>query len=636
MTTTGEQEVQGGQVKQEGHEQEDYRSLVQQASEGIITSDLKGTITSINPAALALSGLKRDEVIGKNISQLKALNPRDIPRILRVYNSAVTNGGKLAPTQISIRHEDGTQGWIEVRPNFIMQNGRISGLQSIIIDITERRKNEKKLRQYAGNLERIVENRTRKTRFLSDVASSIEQAVVVTDNEGRITYVNHAFEDMFGYKPKEILGHDTSILGYIEPDQGRHNEVLHALKSRRYWSGERLYNRKNATAFPASAFISTLRDKSGKAIGRLGLITDITEKRNLEDRLHRSEERLRRIFDNAPVAMILTDANGRYVEVNDAQCRLSQTSREELLKQNYLNQLDLSLQPSFKTALQGRVTEEEGWYTTTSSSLTYWVRTIFAPVFDSKEKVNGVIILSEDKTEKKKLEEQLFEQSRLAFIGATAAMVGHDLRNPLQAIVNTLYLLKRKTSTAIPGQADRQDVEKITEALEQQVDYMNKIVSDLQDYARPVKLELTEISVQDLIDESLMTVAIPSTVEVSKTYDPNLPKLSIDRTHMKRVFINLITNAIQAMPEGGKLTIKSFKAERVALISIRDTGSGIPRENMDRLFQPLFTTKAKGQGLGLAVCNRLVGTHGGEITVESEPDKGSVFTISLPLKTEVT
>jgi PAS domain S-box-containing protein len=636
MTTTGEQEIQGEQVKQDGHEQEDYRSLVQQASEGIITSDLEGTITSINPAALTLSGLKRDEVIGKNFSQLKALNPRDVPKILRVYNSAVTKGGKLAPTQIGILRPDGTQGWIEVRPNFIMQNGRISGVQSIIIDITERRKTEKKLRQKAGNLKRLVENRTRKTRFLSDIASSIEQAVVVTDNEGRITYVNHAFVDMFGYKPKEIIGHDTSVLGYVEPDQDRHNEVLHALKSRRYWSGERLYNRKNATAFPASAFVSTLRDKSGKAIGRLSLITDITEKRNLEDRLNRSEERLRRIFDNAPVAMILTDANGRYVEVNDAQCRLSQTSREELLKQNYLNQLDQSLQPSFKTALQGRVTEEEGWYTTTGRGITYWVRTIFAPVFDSKGKVNGVIILSEDKTEKKKLEEQLFEQSRLAFIGATAAMVGHDLRNPLQAIVNTLYLLKRKTSTTIPGQADRQDVEKITEGIEQQVDYMNKIVSDLQDYARPVKLELTEISIPDLIDESLMTVAIPSTVEVSKTHDPSLPKLSIDRAHMKRVFINLITNAIQAMPEGGKLAIKSSKTEKIALISIGDTGSGIPKENMDRLFQPLFTTKAKGQGLGLAVCNRLVGTHGGEITVESEPDKGSVFTISLPLKTEVT
>jgi len=151
-----------------------------------------------------------------------------------------------------------------------------------------------------------------------------------------------------------------------------------------------------------------------------------------------------------------------------------------------------------------------------------------------------------------------------------------------------------------------------------------------------VKLDLTETSIQDLIDESLMTVTIPDNVEVSKTYDPNLTKLSIDRTHMKRVFINLITNAIQAMPEGGKLTIRSSKTEKAALIIIRDTGSGIPRENMDRLFQPLFTTKAKGQGLGLAVCNRLVGTHGGEITAESEPDKGSTFTISLPLKTEAT
>ena len=130
-------------------------------------------------------------------------------------------------------------------------------------------------------------------------------------------------------------------------------------------------------------------------------------------------------------------------------------------------------------------------------------------------------------------------------------------------------------------------------------------------------------------------IEVPSTVKISKTIDKDFPTLTVDPVLMMRVFSNLIRNAIQAMPDGGQLRIRASKTTEAFLISIQDSGTGIPEENLDKIWRPLFTTKAKGTGLGLPVCKRLVEAHAGEITVESEVGKGSTFTVKLPLEKEV-
>jgi signal transduction histidine kinase len=166
--------------------------------------------------------------------------------------------------------------------------------------------------------------------------------------------------------------------------------------------------------------------------------------------------------------------------------------------------------------------------------------------------------------------------------------------------------------------------------MKKQIEYMNKIVSDLQDYARPITLELAETNLRELVEGIASSMAIPEKIGVDIDIGKDL-KLMMDPSLMRRVFINLITNAIQAMPNGGSLKIRAWVEGGAAFISFEDTGVGIPRENLEKLFRPLFTTKARGQGFGLAVCKRLVEAHGGTIGVESELGKGSKFTIELPL-----
>lgn len=223
-------------------------------------------------------------------------------------------------------------------------------------------------------------------------------------------------------------------------------------------------------------------------------------------------------------------------------------------------------------------------------------------------------------------------RERMAVILETATMIGHDLRNPLQAIVSTIYLLKRRLDS-VPPEHKRilkdLGVNEMLQTIENQVGYMDKIVSDLQDYARPVKLEIVETNLTDLVTDTLSPITIPENIEISLELRDLW--LNLDPALMKRVITNLVTNALQAMPKGGRLTFTSSESKKAVSVSLRDTGIGIPEQNLDKLFQPLFTTKCKGQGFGLSVCKRLVEAHNGKIMVESKEEEGSTFTIRIPL-----
>ena len=233
-------------------------------------------------------------------------------------------------------------------------------------------------------------------------------------------------------------------------------------------------------------------------------------------------------------------------------------------------------------------------------------------------------------SELKEVQKRLLETERMAAIGETAGMVGHDLRNPLQVIFNSLYLLKNKLGSSPMPSGQKESLEKLIDIVSEQARYMNKIVSDLQDFAKPITVEFVETSLQKLINEVLYTMQIQSNIKTSIEISEDFPMVTLDPVLMKRVFSNLFSNAVQAMPDGGKLTVSALQEKDNITITVSDTGVGISKESMRKIFTPLFTTKARGQGFGLAVCKRLVEAHGGTISIESEVGKGSMFTISLP------
>jgi signal transduction histidine kinase len=230
----------------------------------------------------------------------------------------------------------------------------------------------------------------------------------------------------------------------------------------------------------------------------------------------------------------------------------------------------------------------------------------------------------------RRAQEQLLKTERLAAIGDLAGMIGHDLRNPLQGIAGAAYYLKTRKN----GLLEDKEREMLN-TIEKCVAYSNKIVNDLVEYSKEINLDIVETNPQSLMEDTLRQVDVPVSVEIANQTQIQ-PTLVIDKDKIERVFKNLIKNAFDAMPDGGKLTIKSERAEDMVAFSFEDTGVGMSQETLSKIWTPLFTTKAKGMGFGLAICKRLIEAHEGKITVESTLGKGSLFTVMFPLKAKPT
>ena len=227
-------------------------------------------------------------------------------------------------------------------------------------------------------------------------------------------------------------------------------------------------------------------------------------------------------------------------------------------------------------------------------------------------------------------QEQLVRQEKLSVLGQLAGGVGHELRNPLGVISNAVYYLKM-----VQPDAD-ETIKEYLETISDEVNRSTQIVTDLLDLSRTRPAERERAKISELISEVLDRVSPSEKVKVATQIGSNLPDLYVDSRQIGQVLENLLTNAYQAMPEGGELIIEARAEEDKVLVSIKDKGSGISQENMEKLFEPLFTTKARGIGLGLAVSKNLVEANGGTIEVITEEGKGSTFTVILPIKEAVS
>jgi PAS domain S-box-containing protein len=275
-----------------------------------------------------------------------------------------------------------------------------------------------------------------------------------------------------------------------------------------------------------------------------------------------------------------------------------------------------------------------------------------APIKDKDGKTTGVVLIFRDITERKQMTSKLEEYAqnlerlvaertealkdaeRLAAIGATAGMVGHDIRNPLQAITSDIFLLKSDLTELLEGEK-KEIITESLEDIEKNVEYINKIVRDLQDFARPITPNVKETDVEKILSDVLVKKAIPANIRVSCKVEAEAKRLITDPDFLRRISFNLVNNAIQAMPKGGKLSVNAFSKGNEVIITVRDNGDGIPEEVKPKLFTPLFTTKSKGQGFGLAVVKRLTEALGGTVTFESERGKGTTFIVCFPQRTRL-
>ncbi len=233
--------------------------------------------------------------------------------------------------------------------------------------------------------------------------------------------------------------------------------------------------------------------------------------------------------------------------------------------------------------------------------------------------------------ELREAQEKVVRSERLAAIGQLAGGVGHELRNPLGAIKNAVYYIRGKVAKNELAQKEPRVIE-FLDIMDDEINSSNKIINDLLGFSRVGKPAVSPARIERVIEDALSRTPIPENIRLTKKLDSDLPQVEIDTDQVRQVLINIIINAVQAMPEGGKLTMSAREKDELLEVEITDSGCGMPKEVMDKIFDPLFTTRAKGIGLGLAVCKAIIDRHEGNITVKSEPGRGTTFTIRLPLK----
>ena len=246
---------------------------------------------------------------------------------------------------------------------------------------------------------------------------------------------------------------------------------------------------------------------------------------------------------------------------------------------------------------------------------------------DGRGENMGLLVVINDVTEVKALEAQMRQSDRLAALGTLSAGLAHEIRNPLSAIKTFVQLLPRKISN--PAFFD-----KFQTTVPRELNRINDLIESLLELARPPKLafQLTSLSgclsqVEDLYRDKLEAANI--TLEI--TQEEYLPELWADREHLVRALSNIVLNALEAMPEGGKLTVKAEELAGGVILHFTDTGVGMDEATKDKIFNPFFTTKDTGTGLGLAMTHKIIQEHGGEIKVDSLIGKGTTFTLTIPV-----
>jgi PAS domain S-box-containing protein len=522
------------------------------------------------------------------------------------------------------------------------QPTRMSG---ICIDITERKKEENILREQ--NL----------------VISSASDAIFSTDNSYIFRSWNKSAERMFGWKAEEVIGKaSTSIFQIVYPTlQGvTREQALNDLISTGFWEGEMLYHTKAGSSMAVHVSVSLVKGQDGSVLGTVAIVHDITARKKREETLREIQRDLTHAQAVGKTGSWRMDVKHNVLLWSDENHRIFGIPKgTPMTYETFLSTVHPDdrkyVDRKWQAGLQGEPYDIE--HRIIVDGEVKWVREKAELEFDKDGTLLGGFGTTQEITDlmemRKKLEksriqleeyssqmeqlakeraEKLKDAERLAAIGATAGMVGHDIRNPLQAIAGDMYLIASDLAS-VPEGEEKESMKESVKDIAKNVEYINKIVQDLQDYAKPLKPTAQETDLAELCDETLSKNEVPDNIEASYKAEETAKKIVADPTLLKRILSNLTNNAVQAMPDGGKLEIKAYKDADDFVITVHDTGIGIPEEVKPHIFTPLFTTKSKGQGFGLAVVKRMTEALGGTVTFESKEGTGTTFTVRIPQKT---
>ena len=602
--------------------EERYRNLVELSPEAVIVQK-QGRIIFTNRAALQLIGATTPEqIIGREIMDI--VHP-DSRALVAQRASGLAVEGQIMPMvrQKGLRL-DGTVIEVSVMSTRVNFDGE-PAIMIIAVDMTNQRLAEAELRK----LSRAVEQ--------SPVT------VVITDAEGTIEYVNPSFTLKSGYTFEEVRGKTSRILGSGEASADAYRELWATITAGREWRGEFHNRKKNGELFWEAATISPIFDDTGKITHFLAVKEDISERKLAENRIREQAA----LLDVTQDAILVLSLDRVVTFWNRGAEKLYGVGREQALGRRYdalaYRELPGNYDADWREFLvRGEWTVERRQVARERGDITVQKRATL--VRDEQGQARSVLIVVTDITEAKRLEGQFLRAQRLEGLGSLASGVAHDLNNVLTPILMSTGMLAETART----KQERELVQLLADSAQRGAD----IVQQLLIFGRGSDSPRSPMSVATVIKdmEQMIHGTFPKRIVLTVHVPKNLWMIDGDRTQVHQVMLNLCVNARDAMPTGGKLSLvaenvqvdASFAAHQPGakpgphiVLRVKDTGTGIASEVLEKIFDPFFTTKPTGQGtgLGLATVLGIVRSHGGFVTVESQPGIGSEFAIYLPART---
>ena len=518
------------------------------------------------------------------------------------------------------------------------------------------------IQNYTSNLEKMVEARTRElkesrekyrdlSRFLKSILdSATEYAIVALDFYGKIIEFNKGAENLFGYKKEEVLDKENIGLTILPEDRKSGIQEWMSKRTRTQGVCELEMNRvrKNGELFPALTTVTAIMDPSGRPSGFLEIIRDITVRKNLERQLTETKEFLENIMESSVDGILTTDLKGKLTYVNRAMEEMLQYKREEVLGTHisrfYVRGMSQAREvmsllkeneraKNFEMGVKRR--DEKGFSILTSLFL----------LRDVEDEIIGTAGIFKDITEQKLLEAELkaaqarlVEASKMRALGELVAGVAHELNNPLMASQTILHVLMKKLPSDW-AERDRLDL------IRKCNDRIARIVDHLREFSRQTKPEFQKIDINQPVENALLITGqqlLDHGISIVRKLTGDLPSIFGDPNQLEQVFLNLISNARDALDDSGarkkELIIASALSEDggppSVVVSVKDTGAGIPPEILEKVLEPFFSTKpvGKGTGLGLSLCFGIIEAHRGRLEIKSKQGEWTEVRIILPVQ----
>jgi PAS domain S-box-containing protein len=456
-----------------------------------------------------------------------------------------------------------------------------------------------------------------------NLAATLPGSLIITNHNGQILKVNDNFVTVSGYSRGELIGQNIGLFG------GQSVETVNAFldvlsKSKQIRDREVEVQTKNGETRYVLLTGSLIQNRSNRPLGFTFIFNDITERKNAEKELANTKNYLETLLNSMLTGVLVINANSHRVEdVNTTALSMLGLRREEVIGRvchRFLCPTDEGKCPI--TDLGFNIHNDEKILLTVNGEQKQILKSV------TKLQLNDKLLLIEnfiDISQRKTIEAQLVKAQRLASIGELAGQLGHDLRNPLAGIKNGVYLVRKKYNRMTD-----EEREEILRIIDVAVEDSNRIVSSLIEYSSELLMMPDMCTPKVLVASALEKLQVPPRIYVeNEALDET--NMLLDSEYLGRVFVAILQNSIQAMPESGTLTTKTRIDGSDMVFSFSDTGMGIPQDLLPNIFNPLVTTKAKGMGMGLAISKRVVEAHGGKITLQSQVGAGTTVEIILPI-----